>query len=148
MQGFLYSIEEWLRVLHLTAVMAWMAGLMYLPRLFINHHQATLDGEAAKFFTAMERRLLKGIMTPSMIATWIFGILLLVAKPAYVSSGWFLVKILFVLGITGIHGFYSVATKKFAAGEKPRTEKFWRIINEAPFLFLIIILIMVLVKPF
>ena len=148
MQDVLLGAYNWIKVLHLTAVIAWMCGMMYLPRLFINHFQAKPGGEAEKFFVSMERRLMKGIITPSMIATWVFGVLLLVAQPAYVTSPWFIVKFLFVLGITGIHGFYSASMKKFAAGEKPRTEKFWRMINEVPFVFLIIILIMVLVKPF
>lgn len=148
MQLFLFSVYDWLKVIHLVAVIAWMCALMYLPRLFINHHQASSGGEAESFFINMERRLLKGIMTPAMIAVWILGILLLIANPDYLSAPWFIIKALFVLGITICHGFYAGAVKKFATGERPRTEKFWRMINEVPFLFMFIIVVMVLIKPF
>lgn len=144
----LQTLYPWIKSLHLLAVIAWMAGMMYLPRLFVNHHQAEKGGEAERFFVAMEYRLLKFIINPSMIATWGLGVLLLVANPVWMSQAWFLVKFVAVLGISGIHGFYAAATKKFAAGERPRTEKFWRIMNEVPFLALIVIVIMVIVKPF
>lgn len=148
MQSFLIEIYLWLKALHLIAVIAWMAGMMYLPRLFIYHHQAEPGGEAAGYFITMERRLLKGIMNPAMTAVWILGVTLLIALPAHATSAWFIVKFMCVIGITGIHGFYAANFRKFENGEKPRTEKFWRMINEVPFVLLIIIVIMVLVKPF
>ncbi|WP_306251986.1 protoporphyrinogen oxidase HemJ [Parvularcula sp. IMCC14364] len=148
MQDFLLTHYNWLKSIHLIAVIAWMAGMMYLPRLFIYHHQSKPGGEAAEYFKTMERRLLKGIMNPSMIAVWVFGILLLVAIPGYVSSAWFITKFLCVIGISGVHGFYAANAKKFAVDNRPRTEKFWRIINEVPFVLLILIVIMVIVKPF
>lgn len=141
-------LYPWIKSLHLLAVIAWMAGMMYLPRLFVYHHQSKVGGEAEGFFITMQRRLLKGIINPSMIATWVFGILLIVAEPSWAGQVWFWVKFVAVLGISGIHGFYAGAFKKFAAGERPRTEKFWRIMNEAPFILLIIIVFMVILKPF
>lgn len=148
MQEFLAGIYLWIKSVHLIAVIAWMAGMMYLPRLFINHHQAEKGGEAERFFIAMERRLLKAIINPSMIAVWLLGILMVIANPSTLSQPWFHLKLLMALGISAVHGFYAGARKKFEAGERPRTEEFWRIINEIPFVMLIIIVIMVIVKPF
>lgn len=148
MNEFLASAYLWIKSIHLVAVVAWMAGMMYLPRLFVYHHQSEKGGEAEKYFVQMERRLLKGIINPSMAAVWILGILMLIANPAILSAGWFHVKLLFVVIISGIHGFYASTRRKFEAGERPRTQKFWRIMNEAPFIGLIIIVIMVIVKPF
>jgi len=148
MRDLLLSIYPWLKAVHIIMVIAWMAAMMYLPRLFIYHHQASADGEASKFFESMERRLLKGIMTPSMMLVWLLALLMIFANPVLFSTGWFYVKIVFVLVMTGIHGFYSSAQRKFAAGEKPHSQKFWRIINEAPFVLLIVIVILAVVKPF
>jgi putative membrane protein len=134
--------------LHILSFVAWMAGILYLPRLFVYHHQAERGGEAEHHFVTMERRLLKGITTPAMIATWIFGLALLATFPHYAGEPWFLVKFACVLGISGIHGFYAASQKKFAGGERPRSERFWRLMNEAPFVLLIIIVIMVIVRPF
>lgn len=148
MTEFLATHYQWLKVGHLAFVIAWMAGLLYLPRLFIYHHQSTPGGEAEQFFTVMARRLLKGIMTPSMMAVWLFAVLMMLANPSVFEGVWFHIKLLSVVIITGIHGFYSSSQKKFAAGERPRTEKFWRVINEVPFVLMLIVLVMVLVKPF
>ena len=148
MIAFIQSNYLWIKAIHLIAVIAWMAGMMYLPRLFVYHHQAEKGGEAERFFTMMERRLLKGIINPSMIAVWVLGVLMLLANREIITSGWFLVKLALVLLISGIHGFYASSRRKFEAGERPKTEKFWRMMNEAPFLALIVIVIMVIVKPF
>ena len=135
------------QALHVLAIVAWMAAMLYLPRLFVYHHQAIPGGEAEGHFTVMERRLLKGIMTPAMLATWVFGIALIAMQPAWANDVWFLVKITAVLAMTGLHGFYSKARKGFEAGARPRTERFWRIMNEAPFVLLAVIVFMVLLKP-
>ena len=148
MTAFLSSIYLWIKAVHLIAVIAWMAGMMYLPRLFVYHHQSEKGGEAERYFIAMERRLLKGIINPSMIAVWVLGIAMLVAVPQTLSSGWFHVKFTLVIAISGIHGFYASAQRKFAAGERPRTERFWRIMNEVPFVILIVVVFLVIVKPF
>ena len=135
------------QALHVLAIVAWMAAMLYLPRLFVYHHQAVPGGEAEGHFHVMERRLLKGIMTPAMLATWVFGIALIALQPAWANDVWFLVKITAVLAMTGLHGFYSKARKGFAAGARPRTERFWRVMNEAPFVLLAVIVFMVLLKP-
>ena len=138
----------WLKALHILAVIAWMAGMMYLPRLFIYHHQSEKGGEAEKLFVVMERRLLKGIMNPSIGAVWVLGILLLVANREVLSTGWFGFKLAAVIAISGMHGFYASARRKFEAGERPRSEKFWRLMNEAPFILLILIVFLAVLKPF
>lgn len=148
MTAFLAGAYLWIKALHLIAVIAWMAGMMYLPRLFIYHHQAEKGGEAEARFVVMERRLLKGIMNPSIVAVWALGLLMLAAAPATLSSGWFHVKLLLVVAISGVHGFYAAARRKFEAGERPRTERFWRIMNEAPFILMIGVVIFAVVKPF
>ena len=141
----LMTLFPWIKAIHLLAVIAWFAGMMYLPRLFVYHHQSEKGGEAEATFVKMERRLLKGIMNPSMIVTWLLGLTMVAIVPSYATQWWFLVKIAAVLGISGIHGFYAASFRKFEKGERPKTEKFWRIINEVPFLLLIVVVIMVIV---
>lgn len=137
-----------LKSAHLVFVVAWMAGMMYLPRLFVYHHQAQPGGEAERFFTLMERRLLKGIINPSMVVVWALGGALLYANPGLFSERWFLVKFLLAVGVSAVHGLYAGAFKRFEKGERPRSEKFWRIMNEAPFIMMIVIIVMVIVRPF
>lgn len=136
------------KALHILSFTAWMAAMLYLPRLFVYHHQAAPAGEAEGKFVVMERRLLKGIMTPAMLATWAFGITLLVMQPGWLSDGWLHIKLLLVLAMTGLHGFYAAQRKKFEAGTRPRTERFWRLMNEAPFVLLIGIVFLAILKPF
>lgn len=142
---FLLFAYPWIKSLHVIAVIAWFAGLMYLPRLFVYHHQATPGGEAERMFGTMERRLLKGIMNPTMIAVWVLGLLMIAIVPSYAAQGWFIIKFICVIGITGVHGFYASAYRQFASGERPRTEKFWRVMNEVPFLLLIVVVVAVIV---
>lgn len=148
MQDILLSHYAWLKAAHLIFVIAWMAGLMYLPRLFIYHFQATPGGEADGYFMTMERRLLKGIMTPSMVVVWLIAVTMIYANPGLAAQGWFLVKLVAVIGISAVHMIYAGAQKRFARGERPRSEKFWRIANEVPFVLMIVAVIMVLVRPF
>jgi len=145
---FLLSIYPWIKALHIIAVIAWMAGMMYLPRLFIYHHQAEKAGEAERLFTVMERRLFLGIINPSIIAVWLFAGAMLYARPDLMGQGWFMVKFPIVLGISALHGYYSRARKAFARGERPRSEKFWRIVNEVPFALMLVAVFMAVVKPF
>jgi len=148
MADFLAGIYLWIKALHIIAIIAWMAGMMYLPRLFVYHHQAEKGGEAEAMFVKMERRLLKGIMNPSVAIVWVLGLSMLYAAPTTLSSGWFHVKLASVVAISAIHGFYAASARKFAAGERPRSEKFWRIVNEAPFILLIAVVFLAVVKPF
>jgi putative membrane protein len=148
MREFLLDHYLWIKALHLVAVIAWMAGMMYLPRLFIYHHQSEKGGEAERFFVTMERRLFLGIINPSIIAVWLLAALMLYARPDILGAGWFMVKFPMVLGISAIHGWYSRARKAFARGERPRSEKFWRIMNEIPFVLMIIAVFMAVLKPF
>jgi protoporphyrinogen IX oxidase len=148
MTGFLAEHYLILKALHLAAVIAWMAGIMYLPRLFIYHLEATPGGEAQAFFIKMERRLLKGIMNPSLVAVWLMAILMLIANPGLLQAGWFHMKLPMVVGISAIHGFYAATQKKFERGERPNTGTFWRIMNEAPFLLMLVALFLAVLKPF
>ncbi len=138
---------DWLRGLHVLAVIFWMAGLLYLPRLYVYHFQAEPGGELERTLITQQRRLYRGIMTPAMIAAWVFGILLLFSNAGR-SGGWFFihtlpwaVKLLGVVAMTGLHGFYGAARRKFAAGARPLSEKGWRLWNEAPAVLAIIIVL-------
>jgi putative membrane protein len=138
---------DWLRGLHILAVIFWMAGLLYLPRLYVYHFQARPGGELEQTLILQQRRLYRGIMTPAMIAAWLFGILLLLSNAGR-SGGWvfihtlpWAIKLLGVIALTGIHGLYGAARRKFAAGERPHTEKAWRLLNEAPTVLAIVIVL-------
>lgn len=146
---FLVPLYPWTKAVHLIAVIAWMAGLFYLPRLFIYHMQVPGGDARSETFKVMERRLLKAIMNPAMIATWLFG-LALVLTPGAVdwTAGWWHLKLTCVLLMTGFHGMLGKARRQFEADERPRTERVWRYLNEVPTLLMIVIVIMVIVKPF
>ncbi len=139
----------WTKSLHLISVFAWMAGMFYLPRLFVYHSQAEPGSAPSETFKVMERRLLRAIMNPAMIATWTFGIAL-VLTPGVVdwSAGWWHLKLSSVLVMTWLHHDLARARKAFAAEGRPRSERAWRILNEVPTLLLAIIVVMVIVKPF
>jgi putative membrane protein len=137
----------WLKAIHVIAIVAWMAGMLYLPRLFVYHAQSVPKSDQSETFKIMERRLLRAIMTPSMIIVWITGLWLAVWSEAY-RFGWLHTKILLVLAMSGIHGYLSVCTKNFAADRNQKDGKFFRILNEVPTLLLIGIIILVVVKPF
>jgi protoporphyrinogen IX oxidase len=138
---------EWIKALHVIAVIAWMAGMLYLPRLFVYHTATTAGSEASETFKIMERRLLKAIMTPSMLVVWVAG-LWLIWQGGFLSSGWMHGKLALVLVLTGIHGWFAGMVKTFAADRNTREAKFYRIINEVPTLLMIVIVILVIVKPF
>lgn len=145
------NIEEyylWFKALHLIAVISWMVGLLYLPRLFVYHTQAIIGSEMDQTFKTMEKKLFKFIMNPAMIATYFFGFILVSIYGLKNLGMWFHWKFLFVLLISGVHGMMSAWRKKFAKGENKHSAKFFRIMNEVPTLFMIIIVILVIVKPF
>lgn len=140
----------WLKALHILAVVSWMAGMFYLPRLYVYHADAAKGGELSETFKVMERRLLRGIMNPAMIVTWITGLALAsgLAGPVWWSSGWLHAKLLLVLAMTGMHGAYAAWRRRFASDANARPARFFRFANEVPTLLLIGILILVVVKPF
>ena len=141
---------EWFKALHLIAVIFWMAGLLYLPRLFVYHSASKAGGELeAKMIEAAEK-LMRIIMNPAMIVTFILGMVLTLGYNAanITNTIWLPIKLLLVFSLMGYHGFLSKQRKLFAAGERPKSEKFFRRINEVPAIFTIIIVIMAIVKPF
>lgn len=149
MLDFLSEWYLWIKSLHIAAVIAWMAGMMYLPRLYV-YHCAAPDGSAqSETFKTMERKLLRGIVNPAMIASFLLGGLLLIT-PGIIdwSEGWIWVKLGSVLGLGAIHGFFSRWRRDFEADRNVRPAKFYRLVNEIPFVFLLIIVVMVIVRPF
>jgi putative membrane protein len=144
---FLYPWMLWIKSLHVIAVISWMAGLLYLPRLFVYHCAAPAGTQQSETFKVMERRLLKAIMTPAMIVSWICGLIML-SMPGMLSGGWIHVKLLLVLALSGSHGAMVGWTRAFAEDRNQKSSKFFRIANEVPTLLMIVIVIMVVVKPF
>ena len=149
MQEFLNIYYDWLRALHLIAVMSWMAGMLYLPRLFVYHAEAEAGSEHSETLKIMERKLFKLIMNPAMIATWVFGGLMLYARwDLFMISGWMHAKLLFVFLMTGVHHMYIKYLKAFAEDENQKSHKFFRILNEVPTLIMVVIVILAVVEPF
>ncbi len=140
----------WLKALHIIAVIAWMAGMLYLPRLFVYHAAAKPGSELSETLKVMERRLLKLIINPAMIATWLLGLSLiwLMGKDAFVQSGWLHAKLVLVFAMTGLHGFFARLVKQFDTDRNQRSQRFYRIINEIPTVLLIVIVVLATVKPF
>ena len=148
-QGRVWTIAmyEWIKALHVIAVIAWMAGMLYLPRLFVYHCDAEIGSKQSETFKIMERRLLKAIINPAMIITWLAG-LYLAWSGHWFASGWFHGKFALVILLSAVHGFFSRCVKDFAADQNTRNQKFYRIINEVPTALMIVIVILVVVKPF
>ena len=138
---------EIIKALHIISVIAWMAGLLYLPRLFVYHADTPLGSVQAETFKVMERRLLKAIMTPAMITSFIFGIWMLLLAPALLTEIWMIIKIVCVFGLAGCHGLFSRMRRDLENDKLPYSSKVYRIWNEAPTLLMIIIVIMAVVKP-
>jgi protoporphyrinogen IX oxidase len=137
----------WIKALHIIAVIAWMAGMLYLPRLFVYHAGAAPGSPQSETFKVMEQRLLRYIMTPAMIATWLFGIALVI-QGQYFAATWFHLKLLLVLLMSALHGLFTRWARDFAADRNTRSAKFFRIANEIPTLILIAVVILATVKPF
>ena len=137
----------WLKAFHVIAAIAWMAGMLYLPRLFVYHCEAEAGSRQSETFKVMERRLLRAIINPAMIATWVLG-LWLAFDGGFLKAGWLHGKLVLVLILSGIHGFLSRAVRDFAADRNARSQRFYRIINEIPTVLMIGIVILVIVKPF
>lgn len=137
----------WVKAFHLIAVVTWFAGLFYLPRLFVYHAMAE-DSTSRERFKIMERKLYRGIMTPSMIATLVLGIWLLYLNPAWLKMGWMHAKLTLVVLLIGYHHVCLAYMKKFAVDANTKSHVFYRWFNEVPVIFLIAIIILVVVKPF
>jgi putative membrane protein len=137
----------WLKAFHVIAIIAWMAGMLYLPRLFVYHSETPKGSIQSDTFKIMERRLLKAIINPAMIMAWVLG-LYLVWDGGWYASGWLHAKVLLVLILSGFHGFLSRLVKDFAADRNTRPARFYRMINEVPTVLMIGIVILVIVKPF
>ena len=146
---WLAPLYPWVKALHIISVISWMAGMLYLPRLFIYHCDADVGSEKSETFKIMERRLLKFIMTPAMVASWFFGLSMLMANPGMLSGqGWMHVKLLFVVLMSGVHGILAAHVRKFANDQNLKDAKFFCILNEAPTLLMIAIVILAVVQPF
>jgi protoporphyrinogen IX oxidase len=147
--SWLVPFYPWVKALHIVSVVAWMAGLLYLPRLFVYHAVEAPGSATGETFKIMERRLLRAIMNPAMISTYVFGILL-AATPGIVdwSSMWIYCKLALVLGLTVAHEQMTRWSQDFASDRNTRPQRFFRIANEVPTLLMILIVILVVVKPF
>jgi putative membrane protein len=140
---------EWFKALHVISVMAWMAGMLYLPRLYVYHADAKPGSDKSETFKIMERRLLRAITNPAMVSSFLFGGLMLATPDAIDwSMGWIWVKLAMIVAMLAIHGLLARWRRDFEADRNTRPGKFYRMWNEAPTIPLIVIVIMVIVKPF
>ncbi len=137
-----------IKAFHVISVIAWMAAMLYLPRLYVYHSTVEKDSAQDLIFRLMERRLLKVIMTPAMLASFFFGLWLVLLDPSLLAQGWFHVKLAVVLLLTGVHGKFAVMYKAFLVGTPPYSEGYYRIWNEVPTILMIVIVILAIVKPF
>jgi putative membrane protein len=141
------SLYLWVKAVHVIAVISWMAGMLYLPRLFVYHAEAGPGTPQSETFKIMEKRLLRAIINPAMIATWLAG-LWLAWKGFGFMGGWLHAKIGLVVLMSGVHGYLSAAVRKFSEDRNEKSARHWRIVNEIPTLLMIAIVILVIVKPF
>jgi protoporphyrinogen IX oxidase len=141
------AVYPWFKALHIIAVIAWMAGMLYLPRLFVYHTTAKPDSALSKTFKTMERRLLTFIMLPAMIVTWIVGIVLLL-QGQWLNAGWLHAKLVAVVAMTILHGLFAHWVNEFRFDRNRHSQKFYRIVNEIPTALLIVIVVLAAVKPF
>jgi protoporphyrinogen IX oxidase len=140
-------LYAWMLAIHLMAVISWMAGMFYLPRLFVYHCDAEPGSVQSETFKTMERRLLTQIINPAMIATWATGIWLISAG-GFIHSGWMQAKLVLVILLSGYHGMLSAWTRRFANDQNTRSHVFYRVMNEVPTVLMIGIVILVVIKPF
>jgi putative membrane protein len=137
----------WAKAIHIIAVISWMAGMLYLPRLFVYHSEAEKGSVQSETFKVMERRLLRGIINPAMVIAWAFG-LWLAWKGGWFSAGWLHAKLAAVILMSAVHGYLAGAVRKFAEDRNEKPARHWRIVNEIPTLLMIVIVVLVAVKPF
>ncbi len=148
MMEFLSSIFLWIKALHIIAVIAFMAGMLYLPRLFVYHTETTIGSAESERFKVMERKLLRAIINPSLIAVWILGLTLAFTEPFVWHEGWLQVKVSLVIGLSAVHGLYARWVKEFARDVRRYPQRVYRIWNEIPAVLMIAIVILVVVRPF
>ncbi|MEO8666971.1 MAG: protoporphyrinogen oxidase HemJ [Bauldia sp.] len=141
------GLYAWLKAAHVVAVISWMAGMLYLPRLFVYHAGVPVGSDQSETFKVMERRLLRAIINPAMIATWVFG-LWLAWDGGFFSSFWLQAKLALVLILSGLHGWLTRWVRAFAEDRNLHSQRFYRFVNEVPTLLMILIVILVVVKPF
>jgi putative membrane protein len=148
MTDFLIDYYLWVKAVHIMAVISWMAGLFYLPRLFVYHSQVEVGSNEDQRFQTMEQKLLRIIMNPAMIIAWVFGLMLMMTSGIIEGSYWFHVKFLAVIFMTGFHMACAKWRRKFSEGNNEKAENFFRKANEVPTVLMFIIVIMAVVKPF
>jgi len=137
----------WFKAVHVMAVISWMAGLFYLPRLFVYHADAAVGSETSELFKVMERRLMNAIMIPAGMVTWTMGLIML-SQIGLAGNGWLHVKLLLVLGMTAVHVQLERCRMAFARDRNSRSGRYFRILNEVPTFLMIAIVILVVAKPF
>jgi putative membrane protein len=140
-------VYDWAKALHVIAVIAWMAGMLYLPRLFVYHCEAEPGSRQSETFKVMERRLLRAIINPAMIAAWLLG-LGLAYEGGWLAFHWLQAKVVLVLVLSGVHGLSARWVRDFAADRNRHSQKFYRVINEVPAVLMVGIVILAVVKPF
>ncbi|MBB6260795.1 putative membrane protein [Paenochrobactrum gallinarii] len=150
--GILFHVNpegayNWIKALHVIAIISWMAAMLYLPRLFVYHSTIAVGSETSELFKVMERRLLRVIMNPAMIIAWITGLWMAWDMFAF-KGGWLHGKLLLVVLMSAAHGILSKSMRRFAADQNTKSSKYWRIFNEIPTILMILIVILVIVKPF
>ena len=138
----------WVKAFHVISVIAWTAGIMYLPRLFVYHADAEKGSVQSETFKVMERRLYRGITTPAMVAAYLFGLIMIFYGLVDWHAIWPWVKAVFVLALSAYHGMLGGHLRRFANDANEKPSRYFRSINEIPFLFIIVIVIMVIVQPF
>ncbi|QDZ01842.1 protoporphyrinogen oxidase HemJ [Nitratireductor mangrovi] len=137
----------WIKALHVVAVIAWMAGMLYLPRLFVYHCDAEAGSVQSETFKVMERRLLRAIINPAMMVTWVLGLWMAWQGFGF-SGGWLHAKIALVIAMSAMHGYFSAAVRRFAEDRNEKPARHWRMMNEVPTVLMIAIVVLVIVKPF
>jgi putative membrane protein len=137
----------WIKAFHVIAIITWMAGMLYLPRLFVYHSGVAPGSEQSEMFKVMERRLLTAIINPAMVLSWVFGTWLAYTG-GYFAAPWFHAKLAFVIAMSAMHGYLSAAVRAFAEDRNRKSARHWRIVNEIPTVLMIGIVILVIVKPF
>jgi protoporphyrinogen IX oxidase len=147
LQSCLGNYIPWILAFHIIAVIAWMSAMLYLPRLFVYHTETAPGSQSSERFKVMERRLLKGIMNPAMIAVWILGLTLAWLTGAYLDT-WMQIKFVLVIAMSGLHGYFVRCWRDFANDRNVHSARFFKILNEIPALLIVLIVILVKVQPF